>query len=181
MIRHANGWLALCLVPLLLAACEPDDSGFDVSCDYTESGDLAEGYWHLEAEGTRSGCSKRRFNGRLTIDTSQSVAVRAMAEATGGNASGPDGGVHEADAFLQRIERADYVLSAGSLPSALEFNGRTAGSCVVFTVSEELDDGDRLLYFFEGSFDGPDKIRGAFTGEGPEDCETEGTFTVRLE
>lgn len=180
MIRRANGWLAVCVVPLL-AACEPDDSGFEVSCDYTESGDLAEGYWHLEAEGTRSGCSKRRLNGHLTIEASQSVAVHAMAQATGGNASGPDAGVTEADAFVQRIERADYLLSAGSLPSALAFNGRTAGSCVVFTVSEELEGGDRLLYFFEGAFDGPDRIRGEFTGEGPEDCNSEGSFTVRLE
>ena len=180
MIRRANRWLALCAAPLL-AGCLPDDDGFDVSCDYAESGDLAEGYWHLEAEGRRSGCSKRRLNGHLTIDASQSVGVHAMAQATNGSASGPDAGVSEADAFLQRIERADFLLSAGSLPSALAFNGRTAGSCVVFTLSEELEGGDRLLYFFEGAFDGPDRIRGDFTGEGPEDCDTEGTFTVHLE
>jgi hypothetical protein len=142
---------------------------------------LAERYWHLDATGRRSGCSKRRLNGRLTIDASQSVGVRAMAEATGGSASGPDAGLTAADAFLQRIVRADYVLSGGSLPSVRAFNGRTAGSCVNFTLSEELEDGDRLIYFFEGAFDGPDKIRGEFTGEGPEDCDTEGTFTVRLE
>jgi hypothetical protein len=104
-----------------------------------------------------------------------------MAEATPGVASGPDAGVTEADAFLQRIERADYLLSAGSLPSTVAFNGRTAGSCVNFTLSEELEGGDRLIYFFEGSFDGPDRIRGEFTGEGPENCDTEGRFTVRLE
>jgi hypothetical protein len=175
------GRLGGALIVALMTGCT-DESGWEPSCDYQESGDLAEGYWQLEATGTRSGCANRRFNGALRIEASRSVAVHAMAEETSGPVTGPDAGVSEADAFIRRIERADYRLSASALPSALVFDeGATAGSCVSFRLTETLEDGDRLRYVFDGSFDGPDRIRGTFTGDGPGACDTQGTFTVRLE
>lgn len=181
-MRYGRGALWLGLL-LSLVGCDDEPDGFWPSCDYSQNGSDADGFWRLKAAGQRYDCAERRLDGVLTLELSESIQVQSMAEAGSSRSAGVPGAEarSEADVFIERIERADYALSASALPAGARFEGQTVGSCVSFTLREELEGGDEQLYLFEGSFAGSSEIRGTFEGRGPAGCESSGAFSVRIE
>ena len=100
---------------------------------------------------------------------------------TQGPATGPDVDF-EADAFVVRIQRADYVLELDGFGAIARSSsqGGAVGSCVSFSLSEELEGGDRLRYRFDGYITDSHTVSGDFWGEGPESCEVTGTFELEV-
>ena len=166
---------------LSLAACQPDDTLEPVlSCDLENTGRVLDGEWSLTGQGRREGCEDRRLEGDLTLENPRPIAVRARPEATMGPLTGPEVDF-DADAFVVRIQRADYVLSLeGGEDGVLELQGGAVGSCVSFSLVEELDRGDELRYRFDGYITGTHTVSGDFWGERPEDCEVTGTFDLQV-
>jgi hypothetical protein len=83
----------------------------------------------------------------------------------------------EADAFVDRIERADFAFKLQSAVDRLSFSGQSAGSCVTFSMTETVGR-DELVYHFDGHISDVHFMEGNFRGAGPERCTTDGTFTV---
>jgi hypothetical protein len=164
-----------------LAACMGDDTGEPaLTCDLANTGRALEGDWSLTGRGRREGCSDRRLEGDLTLENPRAFGVRARPEPTQGPATGPEVDF-EADAFVVRIQRADYVLELeGGDDGVLGLQGGAVGSCVSFSLSEELEDGDRLRYRFDGYITDNHTVSGDFWGEGPESCEVTGTFQLEV-
>lgn len=170
--------LATCLffcATFVLGGC-PDDGNGDIepSCDLAFSGSDISGDWELEASGTRTACSDRRLRGSLVITSAEPFHVTTDEVPFDGDAS-------VADTFVNRIvERSEFDATGESLPAKLMFSGDTEGSCVSFELVERLAKGDELTYRFEGQISGEGFIEGNFTGTGPKDCDTYGSFTVRV-
>jgi hypothetical protein len=166
------------LAPLLMASScdeEPDEPPPD--CDQRVGTD-AEGTWTLRARGRRSGCSNKDLNGKLEIDV-RSFFVDGTPVPTDDNTSGD--AVFEADAFVERIRRAQYTLSAGTdAPAGLEFNGVLNTCQVKFTMRESLPGGTFHEYQFDGFVESTYRIYGEFEGRGPGSCVSEGSFEVDL-
>jgi hypothetical protein len=165
------------LVALMMIACGDDDGGGDpeLRCGRPYTGEDIAGEWSLEAHGERTECSDRRLLGDLAISTPQAITVKGMKFATDAGT-----GASESDAFVNRIVvRAGYELSAKSVPAAIEFEGSSDGACVTFTLIEDLGR-DELRYHFDGHMSERGYIEGDFTGTGPDDCETHGTFTIEV-
>jgi hypothetical protein len=166
-----------------LAACM-DDEGVPAapSCDDRFTGRALEGDWTLSGDGVRRECESRRLEGDLTLRTAMPIAVEATAQATSGAPTGPEPR-SESDAFVSRIERADYLLTIDDTASddvqdKVTLQGGVNGSCVSFDLTEELSGGDQIEYHFDGFITGSSFARGEFWGEGPEDCEVEGQFEL---
>ena len=153
---------------------EPEDV-----CNRRFTGASLDGEWELHAHGRRTGCNDRRLEGRLEIETTVPLDVEAEAQATFGNAGGPEVD-NESDAFVQRIERADFELRGEKLPRKVSLTGVVLGSCVMLTLTEPLADGDTLRYELNGAVDDIGEVSGSFTGTGPEQCQSQGTFTARI-
>lgn len=170
------------VVPALLIACQDDVSGTPaLSCDLPHTGRVLAGEWSLTGEGKRTNCDDRRLEGSLKLESSMPIEVTSKAQATTGPATGPTTG-SVADAFVMRIRRADYELAlAPGAPKELALTGSAVGSCVGFSLTEELEDGDALHYEFNGYITGGRFVRGDFSGHGPESCEVEGTFELLIE
>jgi hypothetical protein len=170
--------LCVCfMAPLLMASeCEdPDEPPPD--CDQRVGAD-AKGLWTLHARGHRRNCHNKELNGRLVIDVRQfSVDGKPIAS----NDDNDGDTLFEADAFVERIRRAQYMLVAGpDKPGGLEFSG-TLNTCqVTFTMHENLGNGTFHDYTFDGFVENTFRIYGKFTGTGPDDCDSSGTFEVKL-
>jgi hypothetical protein len=164
-----------------LAACMGDDTAEPaLTCDLANTGRALDGEWSLTGKGRREGCDDRRLEGDLTLENPSAFGVRSRPEATQGPATGPEVDF-EADAFVVRIRRADYVLELeGGEDSALVLQGGAVGSCVSFSLSEELEGGDRLSYRFDGYITDSHTVSGDFWGDGPESCEVTGTFELEV-
>lgn len=174
---------ALCCALLssaALSACGDDETVESRSCDEPFTGAQLEGQWHIEADGRRLGCSNRDFEGDLEVRTAFPIEVIAEAQATSSPATGPDVD-NPPDAFVARIERADFELDESrDAPDEVSVTGLVTGSCFRFTIVEQLDDGDSLRYEFDGWLTSRGRARGEFWGQGPEDCEVEGTFELNI-
>lgn len=163
-----------------LIACQSDDTAEpELTCDLSNTGRVLDGEWRLTGKGRREGCDDRRLEGDLTLENPRAIEVRARPEATMGPATGPEV-EFDADAFVMRIRRADYVLELEGGDSVVELQGGAVGSCVSFSLSEELPRGDRLRYRFDGYITGSHTVSGDFWGEGPESCEVTGTFELEV-
>ncbi len=164
-----------------LAACLGDDTAEpELTCDLANTGRVLDGEWHITGQGRREGCEDRRLEGDLTLENPRPIEVRARPEATLGPATGPEV-EYAADAFVVRIQRADYVLELeGGEGGVVELQGGAVGSCVSFSLDEELGRGDRLTYRFDGYITGSRTVSGDFWGEGPESCEVTGTFELEV-
>lgn len=177
--------LRLALVALMLG-CSPidldcGDHESPADCDQPESGAALQGTWLLTAHGSRSGCKDRRLEGALEIETAVPFHVVSDAQPTQGEATGPQPD-DETDAFVARIERANFTLEPGEhVPQALRVSGHVTGSCVFFELEETLADGDRLSYRFTGTISSRSVARGQFEGRGPESCTSRGDFVLRIE
>jgi len=148
-------------------------------CNQPYTGASLDGQWRISAHGKRFACTDRRLEGSLDIDTSVPLSIASDATPTSGPATGPEPD-NESDAFVQRIERADFVLSGDKLPRPVSLTGQVRGSCVVLTLTEELPDDDKLEYHLDGYIDAKGSIHGSFTGEGPELCLSSGSFSARV-
>jgi hypothetical protein len=154
------------------------------SCDDRFTGRALEGDWTLSGTGQRSECENRRLEGDLTLRTAMPIAVEAAPQATSGAPRGPEPS-SEADAFVSRIERADYLLTiddsaSDDVQEKVTLQGGVNGSCVSFDLTEELPGDDRIEYHFDGFIVGSSSARGEFWGEGPEECEVEGEFQLSV-
>lgn len=178
--RHLISWI-LCAVLLGGAACGPAEDEFAANCDLQQSGRDVGGHWTLEGDGERTGCSNARLNGDLVIAMDPfdvaSSAQETTGDATGTAATDPDT-LSEADAFVERILRADHLLEFLNRPDEIDFTGVTAGSCVDFTLVEDLGSGDSQTIDFAGSVRDDGMLKGYFTGSGPGTCEMSGKITV---
>lgn len=178
-------WLTLCFV--LASACSPvgpvgceDDPAEGYTCNLEDTGQVLSGTWKLSATGHRSGCADRRLEGDFDLEVDVPLHVDAEAQATLGPSTGAEID-NEADAFVERIRRADYVLTAEDMPEELEpIHGSTNGSCVSFALTENLPRGDSLRYRFEGYIISSSRVVGDLTGDGPEDCRVTGTFELNI-
>ena len=165
-------WLAL-----LGSDCEdPDEPPPD--CDQRLGAD-AKGTWTLHASGRRRGCEDDELNGDLDIDLS-SFMVDGKPVATSGGATVGEV-ANEADAFVERIRRAQYTLEAGpDAPRGLGFSG-TVNTCqVTFQLRELLPGGQFHEYDFDGFVESPYRIYGEFEGTGPGSCRSSGSFDVEI-
>lgn len=153
-----------------------DDDG---PCNRPYTGASLDGEWQLHAKGKRVGCDDRRLEGSLELDTTVPLVIEAAAQPTFRDAGGPPTD-NESDAFVQRIERADFELGSDQLPNKVSFAGQVQGSCVSFTISEKLPTGDTLRYDLDGELSDVGEIQGSFTGTGPEQCVSSGSFTATV-
>lgn len=160
--------------------CGGDDAEVVDVCGQPYTGASLDGRWELHATGTRTDCSERRLEGKLEIDTTLPLNVDAEAQETIGDRPSPMP-ESEADAFVQRIERADFELSAEELPRSVTFSGAVRGSCVQLTLTERLPNGDTLRYELDGHIDYRGRLSGTFIGTGPEQCQSDGTFTATVQ
>lgn len=177
---------ALACVYLSCAALPgcPDDDPEDIvpTCDDRFTGRVLEGDWTLTGSGQRSECDSRRLDGELKLSTAMPISVEAAAQSTTGPATGPEPS-SDADAFVNRIERADYLLTLSSaaaddVADAITLQGGVNGSCVSFDLTEELPGDDEVEYHFDGFIVGSNRAEGDFFGTGPGDCEIEGRFDL---
>jgi hypothetical protein len=174
---------ALLLVLPLGSACMGDDEEEDerplhTRCDLAHAGDELSGEWSLTAEGKRRRCEDADFEGELSIETSEPIEVVSQPQAGGGDGAEPTPDAI-ADAFVERIERAEHVLSLGTgAPDGLSLAGGTVGSCMSVTLTEELPGGDALVYELDGAITDRGFAEGDFSGEGPAGCIVEGTFEL---
>jgi hypothetical protein len=159
--------------------CGDDEAEAANPCARPYTGASLDGEWELHAKGTRTDCRERRFEGELEIDTTVPLKIAAEAQATFRDAGWPLAG-NVSDAFVLRIERADFELSGDDLPRPITFSGVVRGSCVELTLTEQLPDGDSLHYELSGALDAVGRISGNFTGQGPEQCRSEGRFSARI-
>lgn len=149
-------------------------------CDLPHTGRELAGEWTLTAHGTRRRCEDEDFEGEVEIETSMPIDVLAEPQSADGASVEPTPDTI-ADAFVQRIERAEYVLGlADGAPAGLSLAGGTVGSCVSFTFAEELGGGDALVYELDGAITEADFVEGEFTGQGPAGCSVTGTFELLI-
>jgi hypothetical protein len=178
--RLACAVLALCGLAAA-TGCNGDDEDevpLHTRCDLNHAGDELVGEWTLTATGHRRRCQDLDYEGELVIETAMPIEVASEPQADEGAASDPTPDAI-ADAFVRRVERAEFVLSLGpGAPSTLELAGGTVGSCVSFTLTEQLGGDDALVYEFDGAITDDDFVEGDFTGEGPEGCDVDGTFEL---
>jgi hypothetical protein len=170
--------LTLALAVLCMGSeCEdPDEPPPD--CDERVGAD-AKGTWRIHADGRRSGCEDKELNGKLDIDV-DAFLVDGKPVATTGNTAG-ENATFEADAFVERIRRAQYTLSAGpDAPGGLDFSG-TLNTCqVTFQLRESLPRGGVHSYEFDGFVESVYRIYGEFEGVGPGSCKSKGEFEVEI-
>lgn len=171
--------LMLVLIASGCLGCWGDGDDDDGPCDNPYTGASLDGAWELHGSGKRAGCEDRRLEGKLELDTTAPLVIEAAAQPTFRDAGGPITD-NESDAFIQRIERADYELSGDELPHKVTFAGQVQGSCVSFTLSEQLPTGDTLNYVLDGEIEDVGEIHGSFTGTGPEQCTSSGSFTATV-
>lgn len=169
--------LALLASFALLPACNEDLSE-PHTCDMADVGEVLSGTWSLRATGERTGCRNRRLEGDLELELAVPLDVTATAVATDRPTN--EEPENEADAFVERIRRADFQLEADDMPRELELSGSTVGSCATLTLTERLPNGDSLNYMFDGYIVSPTEVVGSLRGEGPEDCRVRGSFELTI-
>ena len=171
--------IALALLVVAVTPACKEGEGEQYTCDMTHVGEVLSGTWSLTAEGTRSDCEDRRLDGDLELELSVPLEVTAMAQATIGRPTG-DEPEHEADAFVERIRRADFEVRADDMPSELELGGSTIGSCATLVLTERLRDGDQLSYTLHGYIVSSGEVVGELRGEGPGRCRVKGSFELTI-
>jgi len=149
-------------------------------CDLPHTGRELAGEWTLSAHGTRRRCKDASFAGTIEIETAMPIDVLAVPQSADVTPTKPAPDTI-ADAFVQRIERAEFVVGlAEGAPDGLSLEGGTVGSCVSLTLSEQLGGGDTLVYDLDGALTEADLVEGDLTGEGPAGCSVEGTFELLI-
>jgi hypothetical protein len=182
MTQHRRvAWLFACLgvAPFLngFGCQDPDEPPAD--CDQRIGAD-AKGRWTIHGEGKRKNCKDPYLNGHMELDVDTFV-VDGKPVATSSNTAGEDT-EYDADAFVRRIQRAQYVLEAWSItPIGVEFAGEVNTCDVDFSLSERLPDGSFHTYEFHGFVESTGSIYGRFSGEGPSSCEVSGEFDVDVD
>jgi hypothetical protein len=178
MLIQPRTTLALLAGIALLPACN-EEPGEGHTCDMANVGEVLSGTWSLRATGERTGCRNRRLEGDLELELSVPLDVTATAVATP-NRPAAEEPENEADAFVERIRRADFQVEADDMPSELELSGSTVGSCATLVLTERLPGGDRLHYVLDGYIVSPSEVVGELRGEGPEDCRVRGSFELTI-
>lgn len=170
---------SIALILLVLTAACQGDSRESYTCDMNDVGEVLSGTWTLRGEGERTGCDDRRLEGDLELELSIPLDVTAMAVPTTGRPTGeePDS---EADAFVERIRRADFEVTADDMPRELELSGTTVGSCATLVLTERLPGGDSLSYTLDGYIISSREVVGELRGHGPESCEVRGSFELTI-
>jgi hypothetical protein len=174
---------ALAIAVACASGCDDDDDDDEqplhTRCDLTHDGSELQGEWTLIAHGKRRRCEDRTYEGDVVIETETPIDVVSEAQATSGLGTAPTPDAI-ADAFVQRIERAEFVLGLSSgAPDELRVSGGTVGSCMSATLSEDLRD-DLVVFELDGAITEPGYAEGDFTGEGPAGCRVEGTFELLI-
>jgi hypothetical protein len=162
-----------------LPACLGEDQGPSYTCDMHDVGEVLSGTWTLRGQGRRTGCKDRRLDGDLELELSVPLDVTAMVVPTVGRPTGEEP-EHEADAFVERIRRADFQVTADDMPDELELSGLTIGSCATLVLTEQLAGGDELNYVLDGYIVSSREVVGDLRGDGPESCRVSGTFELTI-
>jgi hypothetical protein len=134
-----------------------------------------EGEWTITGEGERYDCDAARADGKLDLAVKPFNVDVALTpwEGLPSVASGD-----EADAFVERVRRAQVTLSA-DISRDVAFEGGGGADCdVSFSIREMLSNGKELIYHFKGWVQEVDQATGTFSGSGPGDCKLRGTFTL---
>lgn len=153
-------WAALLVaLPLGCELPEIDEADPTDVCLVTEGDAQLAGQWTLTASGTRSACIDDGYDGDFSLGTSQELHV---VQATN-------------DANEELGLEGPLLFSGGSF----DLNGSVRGVCVDFSTTETGPSG-HVVYRFTGTVSDSGMIRGTFTGDGPSQCATEGTFSVAI-
>ena len=163
----------------LLPACLGDDGREPYTCDMHDVGEVLSGTWTLRGEGRRTNCDDRRLDGDLELELAVPLDVTAMVVPTVGRPTGEEP-EHEADAFVERIRRADFQVTADDMPDELELSGLTIGSCATLVLTEQLAGGDELNYVLDGYIVSSREVVGDLRGDGPGSCRVTGTFELTI-
>jgi hypothetical protein len=146
---------ALALSVLTLGpGCVPGDEIFDPAdaCNLGEGTAIVSGTWKISGEGRRTGCTDPRFDAdELRI---QSKALS--------------------------ISQDDGNLTLSSVIDGFALTGgQVRGTCVDFSTTEEAPERlDNLLFTWDGDVRDDGAITGTFSGEGPQGCQTAGSFSI---
>ena len=160
----------------LLVACASDESkeARPERCGELNAASL-EGEWTITAKGERYDCDGVRSEGELDLVV-KPFNVDVELTPWVGQPSVESG--DEADAFVERVRRAEVKLSA-DISNDVQFEGGGGADCEVsFSLRETLSNGNELIYNFEGFVQEVDQATGTFSGSGPGDCKVRGTFTL---
>jgi len=167
----------LALLGFWLSACAAADEKFSTApedCDDL-SAETLEGEWQLTAKGKRFDCDGARQEGTVDLEVPPFVVI-VRPEPTEGPPVIETG--DEADAFVERVRKADLVLTA-NIDDDVEFEGQGAVDCgVSFTLTETLSSGETLSYDFDGFVRDDNEATGTFTGSGPGKCKVSGEFSL---
>jgi hypothetical protein len=182
-MRSKKHWLlALCLLhPLLMGdGCEDTDNP-PPDCD-ERIGAQAKGSWTITAHGSRENCGKgsEDLEGDLNIKIEE-FSVDGTPIAAGDHSGGESDDELPADAFVERVKRAQYQLSASvGAPAGLQFSGSVNTCQITFTVRENLPRGQFHEFTFTGFSQDAYHVIGRFTGHGPGACTSSGKFDVQI-
>lgn len=138
-----------------ICACDLQEAVQRVECEVDRTNLTVGGEWSLTGDGTRTGCADPIYDGPFELASDAPLAI---------------------EQFSTR-ERADQIDYTENTTSSLFLSGSVEGSCVVFDVREAYDD-KPVRYAFDGVAVSSDRIRGTFTGVGPGECRSSGTFLV---
>jgi hypothetical protein len=176
--KRALGRRAGHLLLAALAGCSSDsarDFARGPQCASYDALSL-EGAWIIRGTGTRSGCSDKRLNGDIELESDELIVdarrSRSRCEADAPREHGFSDCISSRDVLLTSVTR-----TAGQ---TLRFTGLGSVDDCAFTfrLVESASDGSELDYLFEGNVDGPDYSFGRFSGTGPERCEVSGRFEI---
>jgi hypothetical protein len=142
---------------------DPDEEEYSDLCRVTEGTAQMAGNWVLRGSGSRSSCLDESYDGSFTIGTSQALRVLQTP------------GPAESDSDV--IGLAGPILYPGG---SFDLDGTVRGVCADFSTTEEGPSG-RIVYRFSGTAADSGVIRGSFSGDGPSQCATTGTFSVVIQ
>ena len=158
-MKHLTLILFALAVAALALACEPlDDDFLDPAdaCNLSEGTSVVSGTWNISGTGRRTDCTDPRFDAEELSINSKGLSI-----------------VQDDDGNLS--------LSA-DIPGFALSNASVRGTCVDFSTTEEsADPANNLLFTWDGDVRADGAITGTFTGEGPQGCNTSGTFSITID
>ncbi len=128
-------------------------------CDSSADNADVAGTWIITGSGTRTDCQDdERLD--TTLFTLGSVAITVS----------------------QNITSLKLVSPTNSGSATLTLtNGIVDGTCVDFELTELGGKDGKIKYEFAGAMKSNGEIIGIFDGDGPESCDSDGSFTIRIQ
>ncbi len=153
--RNITPWIAAFFALALSVACEPLNDLVDEPdinedpCQSANGPAPVDGIWVITGNGQRTECSNDDLNNDFSLASNGNLVVK----------------------------QDDDTLSLNGTIDGFSFTGTVDGICVNFTTIEETN-GPDLSYSWSGKVNSDGSITGTFTGTGPSDCASNGSFTA---